>query len=98
MKIRRWGKNLVITLPLYDEPERSTTGKSMVIASSRGTRKFKQRFNGCNILCTASAFYYPVMRVRAGSRRAKKRRNKRTVASRRLRRRRQRWVDVVVTP
>lgn len=86
MKIRRWGKNLVITLPLYDEPERSTTGKSMVIASSRGTRKFKQRFNGCNILCTASVFYYPVMRVRAGSRRAKKRRNKRAMAPRRLRR------------
>ncbi len=90
MKIRRWGKNLVITLPLYDEPERSTTGKSMVIASSRGTRKFKQKFDGRNILCTASAFYYPVMRVRPASRRAKKRRNKSAMASRRLRRSQQR--------
>ena len=90
MKIRRWGENLVITLPLYDEPRRSRTGKSMVIASSCGTRKFKQRFNGCNILCTASAFYYPVMRVRLASRRAKKRRNKSAVVPRRLRRRQQR--------
>jgi hypothetical protein len=86
MRIRRWGKNLVITIPLCDQPQPSKTGKSMVIASSRGVRKFKQRFDGCNILCTASAFYYPVARVRPASRRAKKRRNKRAVALRRLRR------------
>jgi hypothetical protein len=90
MRIKRWGGNLVITLPLYDEPRRSRTGKSMVIASSCGTRKFKQRFDGCNILCTASAFYYPVTRVRPASRRAKKRRNKRAMAPRRLRGRQQR--------
>jgi hypothetical protein len=85
MKIRRWGENLVITLPLYDEPRCSRTGKSMVIASSRGTRKFKQRFDGCNILCTASAFYYPVTRVWPALRRAKNRRNKRAMAPRRRR-------------
>jgi hypothetical protein len=90
MKIRRWGGNLVITLPMYDEPRRSRTGKSMVIACSCGTRKFKQRFNGCNILCTASAFYYPVARVRAGTRRPKKRRDKRAMAPVRLRRSQQR--------
>ena len=90
MRIKRWGKNLVITIPLYGQPQPSKTGKSLVIASSRGVRKSKLRFDGCNILCTASAFYYPVARVRAGTRRPKKRRNKRAMAPVRLRRSQQR--------
>ena len=84
--IRRKG-NLVITVPLFDEPHRSKSGKSMVVAGSHGLRKSKLKVNGFNIVYSANAFYYLEARPKLASHNVKKRGNKRTAASRKLRRR-----------
>jgi hypothetical protein len=85
MNVRRRNGNLVITVPLFDEPHRSKTGKSLVVAGSRGLRKSKLKVDGFNIFYSANAFYYPVARPRLASLKAKKRH--RAADSRKLRRR-----------
>jgi hypothetical protein len=90
MKLSKYGANYVITIPTYDEPRPSKSGKSVLIASSRGVRKSKRRIDGRSLRYLANVFYYPEATPRPISRRAKKRHDKRTAASRRLRRRRQR--------
>jgi guanylate kinase len=90
MKLSKYGANYVITIPKYDEPQRSKSGKSVLIASSRGVRKSKRRIDGRSLRYLANVFYYPDVTPRLISRQAKKRHNKRTTVSRRLRRRRQR--------
>jgi hypothetical protein len=89
MKLSKYRANYVITIPTYDEPRPSKSGKSVLVAGSRGVRKSKRRIDGRNVLYVASVFYYPAVTPRLISHNAKKRHNKRTVASRRLRRRRQ---------
>ncbi len=73
--IRRNG-NLVITIPLFDEPRPSNSGKSLLIASSRGNRKSKLKVDGRNIFYTASGFFYPVAKQGSPAREANKRRKK----------------------
>lgn len=90
MKLSKYGANYVITIPKYDEPQRSNSGKAMTVASTRGNRMSKRKIDGQNVRYTASVFFYPAATPRLISRNAKKRHNKRTVALRRLRRRRQR--------
>jgi hypothetical protein len=84
--IRRKG-SLVITVPLFDEPHRSKTGKSIVVAGSHGLRKSKLKVNGFNIFYSANAFYYPEAWPGLASLEAEKRHNKRDAASRKLRHR-----------
>lgn len=73
MRIRRWNGNFVITIPMLDEPRPSNTGKSILVATSRGLRKSKLKVNGRNILYVANAFFYPVPEARSVSGNAKRR-------------------------
>jgi hypothetical protein len=90
MKLSKYGANYVITIPMYDEPRPSESGKSVLIAGSRGVRKSKRKVDGRNLHYVANVFYYPEVTPRLIPRRAKKRRNKRAMAPRRLRRSQQR--------
>lgn len=81
MRVIRRNGNAVISLPLLDEPELSTTGKSVLIATSRGPRKSKLKQDGFNLFYTASVFFFPVAKSESGSGNSKKRRQKRAAAS-----------------
>ena len=48
---------LVITLPL-EKPRYSSTGKTMIIASTRGVNRTTARFRGKDVSITANAFIY----------------------------------------
>ena len=61
MKARLQGKNLIIELPLQT-PRPSTSGKSMVVASSHGVRQSAVKVDGQTVYVAASAFCYPVDR------------------------------------
>jgi hypothetical protein len=50
--------NLVITIPLQ-EPKLSASGKTMVIASTHGTRRTAAQFDGKAVCVSANAFVYP---------------------------------------
>ena len=47
---------IVITLPLFIEPRPSKSGKSLLIASTRGVRKASFTFDGEPAYAVASAF------------------------------------------
>jgi hypothetical protein len=55
VKIRKG--NVVIELPL-EEPRRSTSGKTNVIASSYGVQRSTTRINGKIVCVIANAFVY----------------------------------------
>lgn len=58
METRIRNGNLIVVLPL-EQPKLSATGKTLVVASSRGVRKTTCRLDG-QILCViANAFLYP---------------------------------------
>ena len=40
------GKNLIITIPLEEDPKPSTSGKTRVVASSRGNVKTALQYKG----------------------------------------------------
>ena len=48
-------KSLVITLPINENPQLSSTGKTYVVASSDGFTKTNEIFNGKNIAVNATA-------------------------------------------
>jgi|HubBroStandDraft_6_1064221.scaffolds.fasta_scaffold125219_2 hypothetical protein len=81
MRVIRRNGNAVISLPLLDEPELSTSGKSLLIATSRGMRKSKLKQDGSNLFYTANVFFFPVAKSESGSGDSKKRRKKRAAAS-----------------
>jgi hypothetical protein len=81
MRIRRWNGNFVITIPMLNEPRPSKTGKSILVATSRGLRKSKLKVDGRNILYAANAFFYPTPEARSVSGNAKKRGYKVAAAS-----------------
>jgi hypothetical protein len=58
MKTKQAGKRLVIDIPLH-EPHPSSSGKTFVIASSRGLRRSSLSRNGKVVWVTVNAFYYP---------------------------------------
>jgi hypothetical protein len=86
MKVARRNGNLVITIPLFEEPRPSNSGRSLVIATSRGVRKSKLKVDGRNILYVANAFFNPVAKPGSTAGNAKKRRKKRFAASTKRRR------------
>ena len=85
--IRRRKKNLVITIPLRDEPRPSKSGKSLLIATTRGVRKSRLKHDGQSVLFVANVFYYPVAKSQSASSSAKKRSKKRVTEPTKLRRR-----------
>jgi hypothetical protein len=58
MKTKQAGKRLVIDIPLH-EPRPSSSGKTFVVASSRGLRRSTLNVNGNVVWVTVNAFYYP---------------------------------------
>ena len=67
--------NLVISLPL-EEPRTSASGKTLVVASSRGVRRSTARLNGKIVCVVANAFVYPDAPVEGEKAGAKKRRKR----------------------
>jgi hypothetical protein len=58
MKASIKDKNLVIEIPLQ-KPQRSATGKTLLVASSHGVQQSTAHVNGKQISFVANAFIYP---------------------------------------
>jgi hypothetical protein len=50
------GKNLVITIPLFEKPKPSSSGKSLLVCSSRGVKKLSVKFDGQPIRIVLNGF------------------------------------------
>lgn len=50
------GKNLVITIPMNPEPTPSTSGKTLVVASSKGNKEVEALVNGKKIIVGLNAY------------------------------------------
>lgn len=50
------GKNLVITIPMNPEPMPSTSGKTLVVASSKGNRETEAIIDGKKIIVGLNAY------------------------------------------
>ena len=50
--------NLVITIPL-GKPRPSSSGKTILLATTKGPRKTSARFEGKTVAVVANAFLYP---------------------------------------
>jgi hypothetical protein len=81
MRVIRRNGNVVISLPLLDEPQPSKSGRSLLIATSRGLRKSKLKQDGSNLFYTANVFFFPVAKSGSDSGNSKKRRKKRAAAA-----------------
>ena len=53
------GNDLVMRLPLNDKPERSASGKTLVVASTRGNKETDCIVNGKRVIVGINA-YIPV--------------------------------------
>jgi hypothetical protein len=62
--------HLIIEVPLQ-EPEMSSTGKTLVVASSHGVQRLAVQVDGKNVYVTANAFVYPVDQRKSGKRKTK---------------------------
>jgi hypothetical protein len=67
--------SLIIEVPLQ-EPEMSSTGKTLVVASSHGVQRLAVQVDGKNVYVTANAFVYPVDRRKRGKNKTKLRQPK----------------------
>lgn len=56
MKVEIKGKDLVITIPFSDNPAPSASGKTLVVASSRGNRETNVKVNGMNVVIGLNAY------------------------------------------
>ena len=56
MKVEIVGKNLVITLPMNATPESSTSGKSLIIASTGGNKESEIKVNGKPVIIGCNAY------------------------------------------
>ena len=50
------GKNLVITLPLFAEPRLSQSGKTLVVASTKGNKETAVEINGQSVVVGVNAY------------------------------------------
>jgi len=50
------GKSLIVELPLYNEPKMSSSGKTKIVASSRGNRSTKVLIDGKPVVVGANAY------------------------------------------
>jgi polysaccharide deacetylase 2 family uncharacterized protein YibQ len=53
------GNELVIRLPLNPTPVRSSTGKTLVVASSHGNKQTEARVNGQPVVVGVNAYIMP---------------------------------------
>jgi hypothetical protein len=58
MKVTKKNRRLIIDLPLK-EPRTSASGKTRVVASSRGVRTTDVKIDGKVLCVSANAFFYP---------------------------------------
>ena len=59
MKCTIEGKELVVRIPLNDPPQRSATGKTMVVASSHGNQPTECKVDGQTVVVGMNAYYKP---------------------------------------
>ncbi|MCE9604326.1 MAG: hypothetical protein K8U03_05410 [Planctomycetia bacterium] len=50
------GNELIIRLTLHDKPERSASGKTMVVASTRGNKETECVVNGKKVVVGVNAY------------------------------------------
>jgi hypothetical protein len=62
MKAKLRNGRITISMPVKD-PKLSSTGKTMVVASSRGPRQTRALIDGKTLFVIAYAFFYPEPRV-----------------------------------
>jgi hypothetical protein len=67
--------NLIIEIPLQ-EPAESSSGKTLVVASSHGVQRLSAQVDGKNVYVTANAFVFPVDRRKRGRKNTKVRQPK----------------------
>lgn len=53
------GDELVIRVPLNKPPQRSATGKTMVVASSHGNQPTEAKVDGQTVIVGVNAYYKP---------------------------------------
>ena len=53
------GHEMVIRIPLNEPPQRSATGKTMVVASSHGNQQTKAKVDGHTVIVGVNAYYKP---------------------------------------
>lgn len=53
------GNDLVIRLPMNNPPERSATGKTLVLASSHGNQPTELQIDGQTVMIGVNAYYKP---------------------------------------
>jgi hypothetical protein len=66
MRSRIENGNVVIELPL-EKPRRSSTGKTLLIASTRGVKRSDSMFKGRRVSIVANAFIFPNMPTSAAA-------------------------------
>jgi len=59
MKAEIKGKNLVITIPMNKKPTPSSTGNTLIVATSHGNKELACKVNGQNIRCGVNVYIYP---------------------------------------
>lgn len=59
MKVEIKGKDLVITIPIDHDPKASASGKTLVVASSRGNKETDVKVNGKNVTIGLNAYIKP---------------------------------------
>lgn len=53
------GNELVIRVPVNNPPERSTSGKTLVLASSHGNQPTELKVDGQTVVVGVNAYYKP---------------------------------------
>ena len=59
IEIDKETNEVVLRLPILEEPKESASGKTKVIASSKGSNVTKESYNGKRLMVTASVYYKP---------------------------------------
>ena len=59
MKVETKGKKLCIEIDMEDPPKLSASGKSYVIASTRGNIETEAEYDGHSIVIGLNAYYFP---------------------------------------
>lgn len=53
------GKELVIRIPMNEQPERSASGKTLVVATSHGNKETEAVVDGKKVVIGLNAYIYP---------------------------------------
>lgn len=59
LKSERKGQKLFIEIDLENSPKRSSTGKTYVVASSRGNVESEAEYDGHSVIIGLNAYYFP---------------------------------------